>query len=144
MKRAQSWADSERCITLASRSAQKMFFYLTSFLLHLKVHKNENFFGFDYEFCTISVLCINNKIFGENFFDWTIMGGATIIPRSLKTKRNEKNCQNRPEKILFLKSYMTLKYLLIIDLPKFDPLTAAEMALCRNLGPKCQNLFPLV
>ncbi len=31
---------------------------------------------------------------------------------------------------------MTLKYLLIIDFPKFDPLTAAEMALCGNLGPK--------
>jgi hypothetical protein len=40
--------------------------------------------------------------------------------------------------------YMTLKYLLIIDFPKFDSLTAAEMALCGNLGPKCQNLFPLV
>ncbi len=39
---------------------------------------------------------------------------------------------------------MTLKYLLIIDFPKFDPLTAAEMALCGNLRPKCQNLFPLV
>jgi hypothetical protein len=46
--------------------------------------------------------------------------------------------------LLFLKSYMTLKYLLIIDFPKFDPLTAAEMALCGNLRPKCQNLFPLV
>jgi hypothetical protein len=45
---------------------------------------------------------------------------------------------------LVFKSYMTLKYLLIIDFPKFDPLTAAEMALCGNLGPKCQNLFPLV
>jgi hypothetical protein len=45
---------------------------------------------------------------------------------------------------LFLKSYMALKYLLIIDFPKFDPLTAAEMAFCGNLGPKCQNLFPLV
>jgi hypothetical protein len=39
---------------------------------------------------------------------------------------------------------MTLKYLLIIDFPKFDPLTTAEMALCVNLGPKCQNLFTLV
>ncbi len=42
------------------------------------------------------------------------------------------------------KSYMTLKYLLIIDFPKFEPLTVAEMALWGNLGPKCQNLFPLV
>ncbi len=53
------------------------------------------------------------------------MGEATIIPRSLKTTRNEKKFQDRPKKILFLKSYMTLKYLLIIDFPKFDPLTAA-------------------
>jgi hypothetical protein len=56
------------------------------------------------------------------------MGGATIIPRSLKTTRNEKKFQDRPKKILFLKSYMTLKYFLIIDFPKFDPLTAAGMA----------------
>jgi hypothetical protein len=72
------------------------------------------------------------------------MGGATIIPRSLKTTRNEKHFQDRPKSFSFLKSYMTLKYLLIRDFPKFDPLTAAEMALCGNLGPKCQNLFPLV
>ncbi len=72
------------------------------------------------------------------------MGGATIIPRSLKTTRNEKNFQDRPKKFLVLKSHMTLKYLLIIDFPKFDPLKGAEMALCGNLGPKCQNLLPLV
>jgi hypothetical protein len=39
---------------------------------------------------------------------------------------------------------MTLKYLLIIDFPKFDPLKAEEMALCGNLGPKWKNLFSLV
>ncbi len=71
------------------------------------------------------------------------MGGATIIPRSLKTTQNDKKFQDRQKKILFLKSNMTLKYLLI-DFLKFDQLTAAEVALCRNLGPKCQNLFPLV
>ncbi len=71
------------------------------------------------------------------------MGGATIIPRSPRTTGNEKKFQDKPKKI-FLKSYMTHKYLLIIDFPKFDPLTAAKMALCVNLGPKCQNLFPLV
>ncbi len=75
----------------------------------------------------------------KNFFDWTIMGGATIIPRSPRTTRNEKNFQDRQNI-----SYMTLKYLLIVDFPKFELLTAAEMALCGNLGPKCQNLFPLV
>ncbi len=72
------------------------------------------------------------------------MGGATIIPRSLKTTRNEKKIQDRAKFFLFLKSYLTLKYLLIIDFSKFGPLTTAEMALCVNLGPKCQNLFPLV
>jgi hypothetical protein len=38
---------------------------------------------------------------------------------------------------------MTFKYLLIIDFPKFEPLTATEMALCGYLGPKCQNFIPL-
>jgi hypothetical protein len=66
------------------------------------------------------------------------MVGATIIPRSPRTMRNEKSFQDWP-KIFFQISYMTLKYLLIIDFLKFDPLTAAEMALCVNLGPKCQN-----
>jgi hypothetical protein len=37
---------------------------------------------------------------------------------------------------------MTLKYLLKIDFSKFAPLTAAEMALCGNLGPKCKNYSP--
>ena len=73
-----------------------------------------------------------------------LWGGATIISRSLKTAQNKKNFKIGQNFILFFKSYMTLKYLLIIDFPKFDPLTAAEMALCGNLGPKCQNLFPLV
>ncbi len=71
------------------------------------------------------------------------MGGATIIPRSLKTTRNEKDFQDRQKIFLFFKSYLTLKYLLKIDFPKFDPLTVAEMALCVNLGPKCQNFIPL-
>ncbi len=56
------------------------------------------------------------------------MGGATIIPRSPRTTRNEKNYKVG-QKIFFLKSHMTLKYLLIIDFPKFEPLTAPEMAL---------------
>jgi len=32
----------------------------------------------------------------------------------------------------------------ILVFPKFDPLTASGMALCVDLSPKCQNLFPLV
>ncbi len=60
------------------------------------------------------------------------MGGATIIPGSPRTTQNEENCQDRPKKFFSFKSYMTLKYLLIIDFPKFDPLTTAEMDLCVN------------
>jgi hypothetical protein len=37
---------------------------------------------------------------------------------------------------------MTLKYLLIIDSPKFDPLKAAEMALCGNLGQNVKIYSP--
>jgi hypothetical protein len=53
-------------------------------------------------------LCINNKILVKKFFDWAFMGGATIIPRSLKTTRNEKIFQDRPKIFFFLKSNMTL------------------------------------
>jgi hypothetical protein len=48
------------------------------------------------------------------------------------------------QKNLFVKIKCDLLYLLIKDFPKFDPLTATGMALCVNLGAKCQNLFPLV
>ncbi len=47
-------------------------------------------------------LCINNKILVNKFFDCTILGGAMIIPRSLRTKRNEKNFQDRPFFFFFL------------------------------------------
>jgi hypothetical protein len=77
----------------------------------------------------------------KKYFDWTVMGGAMIFPRSLRTTRNEKSFQDRPKFFEFLKSNMTLKYLIIIDFPKFDPLTSAEMASCGNLGPKCHNLL---
>jgi hypothetical protein len=62
------------------------------------------------------------------------MGGATIIPRSLKTTRNENN----------FFSFINPLHEPIKVFPKFDPLTAPGMALCVNLGPKCHNLFPLV
>jgi hypothetical protein len=66
-----------------------------------------------------------------------------IVPRSLKTKRNKKLFKI-DQFFSFLKSCMTFLYLLIIDFPKFDPLTTTGMALCVNLGPKCQIIFPLV
>ncbi len=65
---------------------------------YLKVHKNENFFWL--RFWILSYLNVSyayNKILVKFFFYWTIMRGATIIPRSLKTTRNEKNVQDRPK-----------------------------------------------
>ncbi len=32
---------------------------VTGRVCYLKVHKNENFFGFDFEFCTISMLVMH-------------------------------------------------------------------------------------
>jgi hypothetical protein len=93
--------------------------------LRLKVHKNEHFLAPIFKFVVFHCkLCLNIKILGKHFFDQSIMGGATIVPHSLKTKRNKKKFQDRP-KIFFIfsKSYMTLLYLLIIDFPKFAPLT---------------------
>jgi hypothetical protein len=72
------------------------------------------------------------------------MGGTTLLRVVLRLRGMKKIFKTSQIFYLFLKSYMTLKYLLIIDFPKFDPLKAAWMVLCVNLGPKCQNLFPLV
>ncbi len=72
------------------------------------------------------------------------MGGGTIFPRSPRTTGNKNYFQPRPKNFFFSTSYMTPLYLLKIVFPKFDPLTASGMAFSVNLGPKCQNLFPLV
>ncbi len=42
--------------------------------------------------CYAKILRFWNQI----FFYWTFMGGATIVPRSLKTKRNQTNFHDRP------------------------------------------------
>jgi hypothetical protein len=69
------------------------------------------------------------------------MEGATIIPRSLKTTRNEKNFQDRPNFFTFFKSYMTLKYLLLLDFPKFDPLKGLSHEIdFKNFDKNLQNL----
>ncbi len=61
-------------------------------------------------------------------------GGAMIITRSPKTKLNKQNFKIGQIFYVSLKSYITLFYLLIIDFPKFDPLTATGMAFFVNLG----------
>ncbi len=78
-------------------------FKIPGFIAVLKVHKIEIFFASILKFVIfLCQLCQNIKILGKHFFDWTILGGATIIPRSLKTTRNEKNFQDRPKIFYFL------------------------------------------
>jgi hypothetical protein len=66
------------------------------FFLHktntLKVHKNENFFGFDFEgyYFIVSYVKIL-RLCKKNLFDWASIGGGTIFPRSPRTTRNGKN-----------------------------------------------------
>ncbi len=80
----------------------------------------------------------------KKFFDWTIMGELRLFRVVLGLRGMKKIFKIGQKKFFLYKSYTTFKYLLILDFPKFDPLTVAEVALCVNLGPKCRNLFPLV
>ncbi len=52
----------------------------------IKLHKNENFFCSDFEFCTIALL-VMLKYYGfvKKNFDRATIGGDTIIP----TKQNQ-------------------------------------------------------
>ncbi len=75
------------------------------------------------------------------------MGGATIVPRGLKTKRSKQNFQDMPNKYLYFKSYMSLLYSLLRDFPEFDPITATGMALeskFRRGDRRCGTLYFVV
>ncbi len=70
------------------------------------------------------------------------MGGGRIVMCRL---RGIRLVFNLGQKIVFSVSYMTPLYAFAkIVFPKFDPLTVTGMALCVDLGPKCQNLFYIV
>ncbi len=75
--------------------------------LALKVHKNESFFCFDFEFCTI-------KILQKKLFDWASIGEGTIFPRSPRTTRNEKNFWARSKTYFFIFLFMNPLYELIL------------------------------
>jgi hypothetical protein len=64
--------------------------------------------------------------------------------RELRFFRIKKKFEGGQNFFIFLFSFMNPLYEPIVIFPKFDPLTASEMALSVNLGPKPQNLFPLV
>ncbi len=56
----------------------------------LKVHKNDNFFGSDFEFFTIfAFTCLNIKILWEKKFDLAIIQEDTIFPHILSIRWTE-------------------------------------------------------
>jgi hypothetical protein len=55
----------------------------------LKVHKNENFFGSDFEFCTFSLLVMLKYQSVEKKFYRATIRGDKIIPLSLRLSRIE-------------------------------------------------------
>ncbi len=111
----------------------------------LKVHKIENFFGFVFEFCTVSLL-IMLKYEGfvkKKFLLGHYGGGGRIIPRSLKTTGNAHFFQPRL-KLLFLKIFYEPFIFAKKNFLLFDPVTVTGMALYVDLGQKCQKIFCLV
>ncbi len=77
----------------------------------LKVHKIENFLTPILEFALfLCLLCQNINILPKKFFDWAIIGGGTIFPRSPRTTRNEKNFELDQNFFRFFSSIMDLKY----------------------------------
>ena len=62
----------------------------------------------------------------------------------LGLRRMKKNFELGQKNIFGFFSFMNPLYELILVFQKFDPLTASGMALCVDLGSKCQILVPLV
>ncbi len=80
---------------------------------------------------------LNIKILGKLFVIGPLWGELRLVRVVLRLRGTKKIF--KIGQIFFVKSYMTLLYLPIIDFPKFDKLTATEMAFCVNLRPKEEN-----
>ena len=79
-------------------------------------------------------LCINNKISEKNFLIGPLWEELRLFRVVLGLRGLKKIF--KIGQFFFILSYMTLKYLLIIDFPKFDPLTPAGMAFCVSVNVK--------
>ena len=80
----------------------------------------------------------------KNFLIGPVLEEVRFFRVVLGLRGMKKNFWARSKKYFFIFLFMNPLYELILVFPKFDPLTAPGMALCVNLGPKCQNLFCLV
>ncbi len=88
----------------------------------LKVHKNENFFGFDFEFCTVSLLVmLKYEGFVKIILYWAIMVGGRIIPRRLKTTGNLVKLSLRLSRIEFS---------LVSDYAESDSISMSKIGFC--------------
>jgi hypothetical protein len=72
-----------------------------------KVHKIENFVDSDFGICVRYVKILR---FYKKFFDWAIIGGGTIFPRSPRTTQNEKKFGARSQKFFSSSSLLDPKY----------------------------------
>ncbi len=84
------------------------------------------------------------RFYKKKIFDWAIIGGGTIFPRSPRTTRNEKTFWARSKNFFFSSSILDPKYDPILVFWKFNQLNAPGTTLCVDLGSKWQILFPLV
>ena len=82
----------------------------------------------------------------KKLFDWASIGEVRFFRVVLGLGGMKKIFELGQKNIFyfFIFLFMNPLYELILVFPKFDPLAAPGMALCVNLGPKCQNLFCLV
>ncbi len=105
--------------------------YSSSDPVSLKVHKIEIFLA--------SILKFVLFLY---FHDWAILGRGTIFPRSPRTTGN-KNCfQPRP---FFFFNIIYDPFICAKNIfSKIRSNNCVRDAFSVNLGPKCQNLFPLV
>ncbi len=79
---------------------------LKSFLIPLKGTQDWHFFGFDFKFCTVSLLVmLKYEGFVKHIFWLATTGGGKIIPCSLKTTGNKNYFQPRPKFFFNLKGH---------------------------------------
>ncbi len=107
----------------------------------LKVHKIEIFLALILKFVLfLCQLCQNIKILPQKILIGPILGEVRFSAWSWDYAEWKKFLSQ----VNFFFSFVNPLYEPILVFPKFDPITAPGMALRVNLGPKCQNLFPLV
>jgi hypothetical protein len=82
--------------------------------------------------------------FAKKFLNGPVLGEVRFFRVVLRLRGMKKNFELGQKIFLFFFSFMNPFCEPIPVFPKFDPLTASGMALCVDLGPKCQNLFCLV